>query len=102
MGTREQGVGAEGDDGNEDISNFNMESDGLSMVSVSIEEECGHSSEEEADFHSSSSCQTPPFSLSSSTPLDHIVLLPPLPLPVVLSALVLSWRRGGGEPLSQP
>lgn len=30
MGTREQGVGAEGDDGDEDISNFKMESDGLS------------------------------------------------------------------------
>ena len=30
MGTREQGVGAEGDDGDEDIANFKMESDGLS------------------------------------------------------------------------
>ncbi|KAM8883727.1 SH3 domain-binding protein 5-like isoform 2-T2 [Synchiropus picturatus] len=30
MGTREQGVGAEGDEGNEDITNFKMESDGLS------------------------------------------------------------------------
>lgn len=30
IGTREQGVGAEGDGGNEDISNFKMESDGLS------------------------------------------------------------------------
>lgn len=30
MGTREQGVGAEGDGGHEDISNFKMESDGLS------------------------------------------------------------------------
>lgn len=30
MGTREQGVGAEGDEGNEDIANFKMESDGLS------------------------------------------------------------------------
>ncbi|XP_036070172.1 SH3 domain-binding protein 5 isoform X2 [Oryzias melastigma] len=94
MGTREQGVGAEGDDGNEDISNFNMESDGLSMVSVSIEEECGHSSEEEADFHSSSSCQTPPFSLSSSTPLDHSSFCPPCPY---LSSSPRSSCPGGVE-----
>uniref|UniRef100_A0A3P9ICB2 SH3 domain-binding protein 5 n=1 Tax=Oryzias latipes TaxID=8090 RepID=A0A3P9ICB2_ORYLA len=87
MGTREQGVGAEGDDGNEDISNFPMESDGLSMVSVSIEEECSHSSEEEADSHTSFSHQTPPSSPSSSlcsrpstsasTPLNHILFCPP-------------------------
>lgn len=30
MGTREQGVGAEGDAGDDDIANFKMESDGLS------------------------------------------------------------------------
>ncbi|CAG6016180.1 unnamed protein product, partial [Menidia menidia] len=30
MGTRERGVGAEGDEDNEDIANFKMESDGLS------------------------------------------------------------------------
>lgn len=30
MGTREQGVGAEGDGGSDDIANFKMESDGLS------------------------------------------------------------------------
>ena len=30
IGTREQGVGAEVDDGHEDIANFKMESDGLS------------------------------------------------------------------------
>uniref|UniRef100_A0A1A8LDI1 SH3 domain-binding protein 5 n=2 Tax=Nothobranchius TaxID=28779 RepID=A0A1A8LDI1_9TELE len=30
LGTREQGVGAEGDEGNEDIANFTMDSDGLS------------------------------------------------------------------------
>ncbi|XP_035806631.2 SH3 domain-binding protein 5 [Amphiprion ocellaris] len=88
MGTREQGVGAEGDGGNEDIANFKMESDGLSMVSVSIDEEGSHSSssEEEADTHSissprpmpsspsSSSCSHP--STSASTPLDM-----PSPLP---------------------
>ena len=37
MGTREQGVGAEGDGSNEDIANFKMESDGLSS-------ECNQSS----------------------------------------------------------
>ncbi|XP_044192194.1 SH3 domain-binding protein 5-like [Thunnus albacares] len=69
MGTREQGVGAEGDGGHEDISNFKMESDGLSMVSVSIDEE--GSSEEDADTHSTSSPQAMPSSPSSaSNPLD--------------------------------
>uniref|UniRef100_A0A7N9ANJ7 SH3 domain-binding protein 5 n=1 Tax=Mastacembelus armatus TaxID=205130 RepID=A0A7N9ANJ7_9TELE len=59
MGTREQGVGAEGDGGNDDITNFKMESDGLSMVSVSIDEEGSHSSssEEEVDTRSTSSPQ---------------------------------------------
>ncbi|XP_074469315.1 SH3 domain-binding protein 5-like isoform X2 [Sebastes fasciatus] len=87
MGTREQGVGAEGDGGNEDIANFKMESDGLSMVSVSIDEEGSHSSssEEEADTHSPSSPRAMPSSpstpsspsspssqpsTSASTPLD--------------------------------
>ncbi|XP_049891466.1 SH3 domain-binding protein 5-like [Epinephelus moara] len=79
MGTREQGVGAEGDEGNEDIANFKMESDGLSMVSVCIDEEGSHSSsssEEEADSHSTSSPRamlSSPSSLpstSASTPLD--------------------------------
>ncbi|XP_069032207.1 SH3 domain-binding protein 5 [Embiotoca jacksoni] len=81
MGTREQGVGAEEDGGNEDIVNFKMESDGLSMVSVSIDEEGSHScsSEEETDTHSTSSSQPVPTSPSSScshpstsasTPLD--------------------------------
>ncbi|XP_062266406.1 SH3 domain-binding protein 5-like [Platichthys flesus] len=78
MGTREQGVGAEGDGSNEDIANFKMESDGLSMVSVSIDEEGGHSgsSEEETNTSSpdalpssvSSSSSHP--STSASTPLD--------------------------------
>ncbi|XP_035489422.1 SH3 domain-binding protein 5 [Scophthalmus maximus] len=69
MGTREQGVGAEGDGCNEDIANFKMESDGLSMVSVSIDEEGSHSSssEEEADTRSTSSPQAMPSSPSSSS-----------------------------------
>ncbi|XP_072226430.1 SH3 domain-binding protein 5-like [Leuresthes tenuis] len=66
MGTREQGVGAEGDEDNEDIANFKMESDGLSMVSVSIDEEGSHSSEEEADTHTTSSHQAMPSSPNSS------------------------------------
>ncbi|XP_026156400.1 SH3 domain-binding protein 5 [Mastacembelus armatus] len=81
MGTREQGVGAEGDGGNDDITNFKMESDGLSMVSVSIDEEGSHSSssEEEVDTRSTSSPQALPSSptsssshpsTSASTPLD--------------------------------
>ncbi|KAM6959411.1 SH3 domain-binding protein 5 [Aplochiton taeniatus] len=49
MGMRERGVGAEG--GNEDIANFKMESDGLSMMSVTFDEEGSASagSEEETD-----------------------------------------------------
>ncbi|KAI3358408.1 hypothetical protein L3Q82_014832 [Scortum barcoo] len=77
MGTREQGVGAEGDGGNEDIANFKMESDGLSMVSVSIDEEGSHSSssEEDADTHSTSSPRFMPLSFShpstsASTPME--------------------------------
>ncbi|XP_034090919.1 SH3 domain-binding protein 5-like [Gymnodraco acuticeps] len=76
IGTREQGVGAEVDGGHEDIANFKMESDGLSMVSVSIEEEGSHSSssEEEIGANSPSSPRASPSSSSSqpstSTPLD--------------------------------
>ncbi|XP_059205096.1 SH3 domain-binding protein 5-like [Centropristis striata] len=98
MGTREQGVGAEGDGGNEDITNFKMESDGLSMVSVSIEEEGGHSSssEEEADTHSTSSPQATPSSPSSSssqpstsasTPLDMSCSYPASSLYTACSSL---------------
>lgn len=81
LGTREQGVGAEKDTTHEDIDNFKMDSDGLSMISMSIGEEGSHSSgsEEEADTCSNSSHQTPPSS-SSSTPLDMHS-----PLPSILS-----------------
>ncbi|KAF7221563.1 SH3 domain-binding protein 5 isoform X1 [Nothobranchius furzeri] len=67
LGTREQGVGAEVDEANEDIANFTMDSDGLSMVSVSVDEEGSQSSEEELDTRSTSSCQPMPSSPSSST-----------------------------------
>lgn len=79
LGTREQGVGAEIDTTNEDIDNFKMDSDGLSMVSMSVGEEGSSCSEEEADTCSTSSHQTPPSS-SSSTPLDMHS-----PLPSILS-----------------
>lgn len=65
LGTREQGVGAEKDSTHEDIDNFKMESDGLSMMSVCLDEEGSHSSSSEEDTDTS----TPPSS-SSSTPLD--------------------------------
>uniref|UniRef100_A0A3B5QX57 SH3 domain-binding protein 5 n=2 Tax=Xiphophorus maculatus TaxID=8083 RepID=A0A3B5QX57_XIPMA len=66
MGTRERGVGAEVDEGHDDIANFKMESDGLSMVSVSVDEESSRSSEEEEDTHTTSLCRTTPSSPSSS------------------------------------
>uniref|UniRef100_A0A3P8VKH5 SH3 domain-binding protein 5 n=1 Tax=Cynoglossus semilaevis TaxID=244447 RepID=A0A3P8VKH5_CYNSE len=73
MGTREQGVGAEGDGDNEDIANFKRESDGLSMVSVSIEEDSSHSSasEEDTDTCSSSSAQAVPSSPCPSSSSSH-------------------------------
>ncbi|CAL8294682.1 unnamed protein product [Merluccius merluccius] len=63
--TRERGVGSDGDGDNEDITNFKMESDGLSMLSMSMDGEGGHSasSEEETDSSPSSSS-------SSSSPLE--------------------------------
>ncbi|XP_031142980.1 SH3 domain-binding protein 5-like isoform X1 [Sander lucioperca] len=83
MGTREQGVGAEGDGGNEDIANFKMESDGLSMVSVSIDEEGSHScsSEEETDPHSTSSPRAMPSSPSSSSSQPSTSASTPLDMP---------------------
>ncbi|XP_010748666.2 SH3 domain-binding protein 5 isoform X1 [Larimichthys crocea] len=105
MGTREQGVGAEGDGGNDDIANFKIESDGLSMVSVSIDEEGSHSSgsEEENDTHSISSAQPIPSSPSSSsssrpstsasTPLD-------MPCPYTASSLYTSCSYLSSSPPS--
>lgn len=62
MGTRERGVGADGEGGHDDITNFKMESDGLSMVSVTFDEEGG--SEEETESHSTSA----PLDMTSSSP----------------------------------
>uniref|UniRef100_A0A8D0AA94 SH3 domain-binding protein 5 n=1 Tax=Sander lucioperca TaxID=283035 RepID=A0A8D0AA94_SANLU len=67
MGTREQGVGAEGDGGNEDIANFKMESDGLS--------------EEETDPHSTSSPRAMPSSPSSSSSQPSTSASTPLDMP---------------------
>lgn len=67
MGPRGRGVGAE-DDGanNDDISNFKMESDGISMISVNLEEESCNDNTSEDDPETQSTC-----SLSStSAPVD--------------------------------
>ncbi|XP_068603334.1 SH3 domain-binding protein 5-like [Brachionichthys hirsutus] len=87
MGTREQGVGAEGDVGDEDVASLKMESDGLSMVSLLFDEECSQSSssEEEPNTRATSSPQaTPPSnplssshpSTPASTPLDRTLPYP--------------------------
>ncbi|XP_067281796.1 SH3 domain-binding protein 5 [Pseudorasbora parva] len=66
MGPRGRGVGAE-DDGAaaDDIDNFKMESDGLSMMSVNFEDSCnGTTSEDDAETQSTCSLS------STSAPLD--------------------------------
>ncbi|XP_036809138.1 SH3 domain-binding protein 5 [Oncorhynchus mykiss] len=74
MGTRGRGVGAEGEGGNEDITNFKMESDGLSLASVTFDEGDNRGgSEEETKTHSTSApLDMPSSSLHAypSTPLD--------------------------------
>ncbi|XP_048086485.1 SH3 domain-binding protein 5 isoform X1 [Alosa alosa] len=74
IGPRGRGVGAEGDGSGDDIANFKMESDGISMMSETFEEEGsnGVSSEEEAETQSScsrsSSCPNTPLDLPGPTP----------------------------------
>ncbi|KAK7898612.1 hypothetical protein WMY93_019465 [Mugilogobius chulae] len=94
LGTRQQGVGAEKDTIHEDFDNFKMESDGLSMVSMCMDEESSSCSEEEIDTPS-----TPPSS-SSSTPLDMpspfmspCLACHPVPAPWSLRALQLAQPR---------
>ncbi|KAJ8268286.1 hypothetical protein COCON_G00134580 [Conger conger] len=69
MGPRGRGVGSECDGiAGDDIANFKMESDGISMVSVSFEDENCNSGMSEEDSETQSTC-----SLSSSltaAPLD--------------------------------
>ncbi|XP_060914936.1 SH3 domain-binding protein 5-like isoform X2 [Labrus mixtus] len=106
MGTREQGVGAEGDGGNEDIANFKMESDGLSMVSVSIDEEGSHSSssEEETDTHSTSSPRAVPSSPSTSSSHTSNSAYAPLdmPCPYPSSSLYIPASCLSSPPSSSP
>uniref|UniRef100_A0A672KYM5 SH3 domain-binding protein 5 n=1 Tax=Sinocyclocheilus grahami TaxID=75366 RepID=A0A672KYM5_SINGR len=66
MGPRGRGVGAE-DDGTatDDISNFKMESDGISMISVNFEDSCNGSPSED-DPETRSTCSMS----STSAPLD--------------------------------
>ncbi|XP_033830963.1 SH3 domain-binding protein 5 [Periophthalmus magnuspinnatus] len=81
LGTREQGVGAEKDAAHDDIDNFKMESDGLSMVSVCTDEESSQSScsEEETDASSTSPSSSSSSSSTSTTPLDMpSPFMPPL------------------------
>ncbi|XP_030644723.1 SH3 domain-binding protein 5 [Chanos chanos] len=74
MGPRGCGVGAEGDgSGADDISNFKMESDGISMMSETFEEEScnGTVSEEDPETQSTcslSSCSTAPVDLPCPYP----------------------------------
>nr|XP_061838295.1 SH3 domain-binding protein 5-like [Nerophis lumbriciformis] len=65
MGTRERGVGSEGD--GEDVDSFKMDSDGLSMVSLSMDDTHSSGSEEDA-------ATTP--SLSSSSGAGALEELP--------------------------
>ncbi|XP_029919038.1 SH3 domain-binding protein 5 [Myripristis murdjan] len=104
MGTREQGVGAEGDAANEDIDNFKMESDGLSMVSVSIDEEGSHSSgsEEETDSHSTSSPLDVPPSSSSSRPYTSTPTPLDLPCPYPSSSLCSPCSYLSSSPSTSP
>uniref|UniRef100_A0A673HB83 SH3 domain-binding protein 5 n=1 Tax=Sinocyclocheilus rhinocerous TaxID=307959 RepID=A0A673HB83_9TELE len=66
MGPRGRGVGAE-DDGTvtDDIANFKMESDGISMISVNFEDSCNGSPSED-DPETQSTCSMS----STSAPLD--------------------------------
>lgn len=68
MGPRGRGVGAEDDRANnDDITNFKMESDGISMISVNIEEDenCnGYTSEDDPETQSTCSQS------STSAPVD--------------------------------
>ncbi|KAL7883597.1 hypothetical protein SRHO_G00012550 [Serrasalmus rhombeus] len=76
MGPRGCGVGAERDGGaGDDIANFNMESDGISMISETFEEESCNGAASEEDPETQSTCS---FS-SNSAPLD--VPCPYLPSP---------------------
>ncbi|XP_062848162.1 SH3 domain-binding protein 5b [Trichomycterus rosablanca] len=56
IGLRERGVGADGDKATGEINNFKMEFDGISMVSVSFEDENCSSAMSEEDSETQSTC----------------------------------------------
>ncbi|XP_682769.5 SH3 domain-binding protein 5 [Danio rerio] len=67
IGPRGRGVGAEDDGATiDDITNFKMESDGISMMSVNLEDGCNGTTSEEDPETSESSCSVS----STSVPLD--------------------------------
>ncbi|XP_064200261.1 SH3 domain-binding protein 5b [Anguilla rostrata] len=75
MGPRGRGVGAEGDSSSgDDITNFKMESDGISMASESFEEDnCGIAMSEE-DSETQSTCS---LSSENASPVDLLCPFPP-------------------------
>ncbi|KAF7691375.1 SH3 domain-binding protein 5 [Silurus meridionalis] len=66
MGPRSCGVGAEKDVNGDDISNFKMESDGISMISVTFEEDNSNGFASDEDHETQSTCSWN----SKSAPLD--------------------------------
>ncbi|XP_051526945.1 SH3 domain-binding protein 5 [Myxocyprinus asiaticus] len=118
MGPRGRGVGAE-DDGaaTDDITNFKMESDGISMISVNFEEEsCNGTSEDDPETQSicsmssisaplNLSCPCPSSSvpyplLSSSCPYPSSSSSPPLSVGTDLLQLPGSGSLEGFEQVS--
>ncbi|KAL2080652.1 hypothetical protein ACEWY4_024445 [Coilia grayii] len=67
IGPRERGVGAEGDGSGDDIANFKIESDGISMMSETFEEEGSNDTSSEEDPETQSTCS---HSSCPNTPLD--------------------------------
>ncbi|XP_061116162.1 SH3 domain-binding protein 5b isoform X2 [Conger conger] len=75
MGPRGRGVGAEGDSNSgDDIANFKMESDGISMTSESFEDDhCGIAMSED-DSETQSTCS---LSSGNASPVDLLCPFPP-------------------------
>ncbi|XP_051519427.1 SH3 domain-binding protein 5-like [Myxocyprinus asiaticus] len=97
MGPRGRGVGAE-DDGaaTDDITNFKMESDGISMISVNFEEEnCTGTSEDDPETQSTCSMS------STSAPLDLSCTCPTSSVPYPLLSSSSSSPLSVGPDLLQ-
>ncbi|XP_035285575.1 SH3 domain-binding protein 5 isoform X2 [Anguilla rostrata] len=79
MGPRGRGVGSESDSiAGDDVANFKMESDGISMVSVSFEDEnCNGGLSEDSETQSTCSLSTSP----TAAPLDPARACPSSPSP---------------------